>query len=102
MQRALLQYKRPQNHALVRRALHIAGREDLIGYGKRCLVPPAGGHRPAGERRPAKGARGERTAKPAKGAQKPRASTDRGGKAPRGRSTGARPARPPKGGKKNG
>lgn len=96
MQRALLQYKRPQNHALVRRALHIAGREDLIGYGKRCLVPPAG------ERRPAKGARGERTAKPAKGAQKPRASMDRGGKAPRGRSTGARPARPPKGGKKNG
>ena len=114
MQRALLQYKRPQNHALVRRALHIAGREDLIGYGKRCLVPPAcgrspsgysrpaGDHRPAGDRRPAKGARGERTAKPAKGAQKPRASTDRGGKAPRGRSTGARPARPPKGGKKNG
>jgi len=120
MQRALLQYKRPQNHALVRRALHIAGREDLIGYGKRCLVPPAGGrtpagdrtpaggrtpagdHRPAGDRRPAKGARGERTAKPLKGAQKPRASTDRGGKAPRGRSAGARPARPPKGGKKNG
>ena len=46
MQRALLQYRRPQNHALVRRALHIAGREDLIGYGKRCLVPPAGAQPP--------------------------------------------------------
>lgn len=46
MQRALLQYKRPENHALVRKALHLAGREDLIGYGGRCLVPPAGGRGP--------------------------------------------------------
>ena len=42
MQRALLQYKRPENHDLVRRALQLAGREDLIGFGARCLVPPAG------------------------------------------------------------
>ncbi len=40
LQRALLQYNRPQNAALVREALRRAGREDLIGYGKDCLVRP--------------------------------------------------------------
>ncbi len=38
-QRALLQYFRPENHAKVRAALRRAGREDLIGSGKECLVP---------------------------------------------------------------
>ena len=38
-QRALLQYFRPENHALVREALRRAGRADLIGSGKDCLVP---------------------------------------------------------------
>ncbi|MCL1964827.1 MAG: YgiQ family radical SAM protein, partial [Firmicutes bacterium] len=41
LQRALLQYRRPQNRALVREALSLAGRDDLIGFGKKCLVPPA-------------------------------------------------------------
>lgn len=40
LQRALLQYHRPQNHQLVREALRLAGRSDLIGNGPRCLVPP--------------------------------------------------------------
>ncbi|MDR0917360.1 MAG: YgiQ family radical SAM protein [Oscillospiraceae bacterium] len=40
MQRALLQYKRPDKRALVIDALRTAGRDDLIGYGKRCLVRP--------------------------------------------------------------
>lgn len=40
MQRALLQWKNPKNRALVLAALKEAGREDLIGYGKRCLLPP--------------------------------------------------------------
>ena len=40
IQRALLQWKRPENREVVRRALLEAGREDLIGYGKRCLVKP--------------------------------------------------------------
>ena len=43
LQRALLQYNRPQNADLVREALTRAGREDLIGYGEECLVRPAGG-----------------------------------------------------------
>ena len=41
LQRALLQYNRPQNADLVREALKKAGREDLIGYGADCLIRPA-------------------------------------------------------------
>ncbi len=40
MQRALLQYYEPKNFALVRRTLERAGRSDLIGFGRGCLVPP--------------------------------------------------------------
>ena len=42
LQRALLQFNRPQNADLVREALTKAGREDLIGYGPECLVRPTG------------------------------------------------------------
>jgi hypothetical protein len=38
MQRALLQFSKPQNAHLVREALRYAGREDLIGDGPACLV----------------------------------------------------------------
>ena len=41
LQRALLQYSKPENANLVREALKLAGREDLIGYGGDCLVRPA-------------------------------------------------------------
>ena len=49
LQRALLQFNRPQNAPLVREALKKAGREDLIGYDANCLVRPAQGsqERPA-------------------------------------------------------
>jgi len=40
LQRALIQYRNPKNRALVVEALHRAGREDLIGYGPKCLVRP--------------------------------------------------------------
>ena len=40
MQRALIQFFIPKNRPLVREALRLACREDLIGYGKNCLVPP--------------------------------------------------------------
>ena len=42
MQRALMQYRLPNNRSLVREALEKAGRTDLIGYGKRCLIQPDG------------------------------------------------------------
>jgi hypothetical protein len=41
MQRALLQYRNPKNRRLVEQALREAGREDLIGKGPKCLIPPA-------------------------------------------------------------
>ena len=37
-QRALLQYFRPENKEIVTKALRKAGRADLIGFGKDCLV----------------------------------------------------------------
>ncbi len=40
MQRALLQYKRPENYEIVKKALYKAGREDLIGFDKKCLIKP--------------------------------------------------------------
>jgi radical SAM superfamily enzyme YgiQ (UPF0313 family) len=59
MQRALIQYKNPKNYDLVHEALTKAGRTDLIGEGKECLIrshPPkattehsrhrAGGNKP--------------------------------------------------------
>ena len=42
-QRALMQYWLPRNRATVREALRLAHREDLIGNGKKCLVPPEDG-----------------------------------------------------------
>lgn len=39
MQRALLQYYKPENREIVRKALIKAGRRDLIGNGPDCLIP---------------------------------------------------------------
>jgi len=38
MQRALLQWRNPKNYKLVKEALLKAGRRDLIGRGKKCLI----------------------------------------------------------------
>ena len=43
MQRALIQYRNPKNYDLVYEALILAGRKDLIGYDKRCLIHPRKG-----------------------------------------------------------
>ncbi len=40
MQRALIQYKKPENYDLVKEALIKYGRTDLIGFDKKCLIPP--------------------------------------------------------------
>ena len=47
LQRALLQWKRPELRRLVTEALYRAGREDLIGYGKDCLIRPLHGGKTA-------------------------------------------------------
>ena len=68
LQRALLQYKKPENQNLVREALRSCGREDLIGTGPECLVRPAFGQ--GGDNRPyVKGAKGTH---PQKGASSSR------------------------------
>ena len=40
MQRALIQYKNPNNYELVHEALELAHRTDLIGFDKKCLIHP--------------------------------------------------------------
>lgn len=40
MQRALIQYRNPENYELVKEALIKNGRTDLIGFGPKCLIPP--------------------------------------------------------------
>jgi len=46
MQRALIQYRNPKNYDLVYEALTKAGRKDLIGFDKKCLIKP---RKPAGK-----------------------------------------------------
>ncbi len=50
MQRALLQWRKPEMRKLVLEALRRAGREDLIGNAKRCLVRPDKAPRKPGEK----------------------------------------------------
>ena len=69
MQRALLQASRPENRALVLRALRQTGRMDLVGYGKGCLIAP--------ERKTAK--RSVHTRGPEKGREKTAASSGKSG-----------------------
>ena len=58
LQRALLQFSRPENANLVREALRVAGREDLIGSGPECLIRAAFGqngrseHKQTGRKKP--------------------------------------------------
>ncbi|MDF2889001.1 MAG: Radical domain protein [Lacrimispora sp.] len=46
MQRALIQYRNPKNYDLVEEALTKAGRTDLIGFEKKCLIRPKTGFKP--------------------------------------------------------
>ena len=50
MQRALLQWRRPDKRPIVLAALKKAGREDLIGFGKECLIRPARGEKPSADK----------------------------------------------------
>ena len=112
MQRALLQWRRPDKRRLVIQALHEAGREDLIGFGKDCLVRPmtdrrkpakaaepqppqrkygkvyGGGKKPAAARS-AQNAKPGKSAKPGR-AGKPAASGKSGGKPGRSGAKGGR------------
>ena len=71
LQRALLQWKRPEKRRLVVEALHRAGRTDLIGFGRECLVRPLGEVRNPAQR--------ESRARPAKGAKPPARRAEKSG-----------------------
>ncbi len=45
IQRALIQYKKPENYELVKEALIKGNRKDLIGFDKKCLIAPRKQHR---------------------------------------------------------
>ena len=89
LQRALLQYKKPENANLVREALRLAGRRDLIGNGPECLIKPAFAQGSDTRYVPDKGkTKGKRSSIPGNtGGKKPRRqgtrdSAHRGGGAP--------------------
>jgi len=66
MQRAMLQWFRPENRRLVLKALRETGREDLIGFGQKCLVRPErqqGSYQRAQEKPSSKPASGRKRSK---------------------------------------
>lgn len=72
LQRALLQFSKPENANLVREALKLAGREDLIGTGPECLVRAAfgqGGAKTAERKKPSAKPRSGRGTGSVRGAQ---------------------------------
>ena len=81
MQRALIQYRNPKNYYLVKEALEKAGRTDLIGFDKHCLIRPSKGEalikpvpkaqpkKPAKKATPPKGKKPQLPTKPAKPAK---------------------------------
>ena len=89
MQRALIQYRNPKNYDLVKEALIKAGRTDLIGFDKKCLIRPremswapngsrqgqkSGGASPVGKKAAGNGAAAFRNARKPVGTGKSEAS----------------------------
>lgn len=70
LQRALIQYRKPENYELVREALQKAGRTDLIGYGPKCLIAPVKGQRPHGPGKRGGSKRGSEAGGQAQGSSK--------------------------------
>ena len=96
LQRALMQWRKPQNRALVMEALHKTGREDLIGYGKECLIRPnhpqqGQGGRPQGEGKRAESGKRADYGKQAEGGKRKPSATK-----PKKDEKAAAPAKPTK------
>ncbi len=81
LQRALLQWKRPEMRRLVVEALHRAGRSDLIGYSKDCLIRPLHSGENRDNATPKKGGQNEKKRETDNRKQERRTS-DRRGRAP--------------------
>ena len=78
LQRALLQYFDPKKRDLCEEALRKAGRADLIGFGEKCLIPPA-------KRTPAGGFRTAAAGQKKSGPQNGKRGENRHGKNPKSR-----------------
>lgn len=73
MQRALIQYRSPENYDLVYEALKKAGREDLIGFDSKCLIRPRknyGSSKKASDRDKKQGAGNKKTIRNVHGKKK--------------------------------
>ena len=86
MQRALMQYCKKSNYAIVREALVRAGREDLIGPGEHCLIPytaeEQAARRAAGQHAPKAGKQGKPSRIPQTGGEKSRGARQKKGSFP--------------------
>ncbi len=104
LQRALIQYRDPANYALVHEALVKAGRQDLIGYGPKCLIRPKPGEAPGKGTGAEEGqSRRSRGTKINAGEERSRRSPEKGkaaGKEQNGKSPGKENAAVPRAGKK--
>ncbi|MBE6654149.1 MAG: YgiQ family radical SAM protein [Ruminococcaceae bacterium] len=78
MQRALIQYRNPANYALVEEALKKAGREDLIGFGPKCLIRPRKNPPKKEEMRPSQGKKSAPAAKQSAKGAKPQSRAPHG------------------------
>lgn len=87
LQRALIQYRKPENYDLVREALLKAGREDLIGYGPRCLIRPVRPHGVKSGRHA--GASGQRGGSPSSATRKSGHGAEGGTRADRAKRKGS-------------
>ena len=86
IQRALLQFRNPENRDLVLEGLKMAGRMDLVGFGPKCLIRP---DKPAPKGRPEKAlAKGKPEKALAKGKPKKSLPKERPEKAPAGGKQG--------------
>ena len=93
MQRALIQYRDPANYDLVKEALLREGRQDLIGFGEKCLIPPRKiSRRPAADR----GKQAERRAETGRSRtpDRPGGRQGRSGRTAAGRHPGSSAGRP--------
>jgi hypothetical protein len=86
LQRALLQFKKPENANLVREALRLAGREDLIGTDPTCLVRPAFGQGGGDNHHQTRKGKGQKSTAQKGSGQRGVASTPRGKKPTRTKS----------------
>ncbi len=81
LQRALLQWRKPEMRRLVIEALHKAHREDLIGYDKHCLIRPLNSYKKKDDGQPARGGKkGQRPENRRSGKSMLHAKQEKGGK----------------------